>query len=110
MIFGAHVPDSSYIKSIRQHKTGSTIIRNNAGLTCRTMINPATGWFDIVEIPTLYLDEDTTGNDEYIDKSSTRVTQLFNYTWLYIYPRPHQVVFDNGSEFKIRLQSFAKGI
>ena len=42
----------------------------------------------------------TIGNDEYIDKSSARDSQLFNKTWLYIYPRPRKVVFDNGSEFK----------
>ena len=69
-------------------------------LTCMTMIDPATGWFDIVEILTFDLDEVTAGNDEYIDKSSDRVSQLFNNTWLCRYLRPRKVVFDNGSEFK----------
>ena len=32
------------------------------------MIDPATGWFEIFEIPTFDLDELTAGNDEYIDK------------------------------------------
>ena len=41
-----------------------------------------------------------TGNNEYTDKSSARVSQLFNNTCLCIYPRPRQVVFDNRSEFK----------
>ena len=41
------------------------------------MINPTTGWFDIVEIPTLDLDEDMTGNDEYTDKLYDRVSNLF---------------------------------
>ena len=40
------------------------------------------------------------GNDEYIDKSYSRVIQLFNSTWLLRYPRTRKVVFDNGSEFK----------
>ena len=32
------------------------------------MIDPTTGWFEIVEIPKFGLDEVTGGNDEYIDK------------------------------------------
>ena len=42
----------------------------------------------------------TIGNDEYIDKSSARVSQLINNTWLCIYPRPRKVVFDSRSDFK----------
>ena len=63
-----------------------------------TMIDPATGWLDIVEIPTYDLDGFTNGNDDYIDKSSARVSQLFNTTWLCRYPHPQKVMFDNGSE------------
>ena len=44
-------PDRSYIKSIRQHQTSGTIIRNNVGLTYRTMVDIAIGWSEIVEIP-----------------------------------------------------------
>ena len=40
-----------YRKSIIQHQPGGAVISNNASLTCMTMIYPATGWFDIVEIP-----------------------------------------------------------
>ena len=65
-----------------------------------TMIDPAIGWFDIVEITTFALEEVKLGNDEYIDKSSARVSQLFNNTWICRYLRPRKVVFDNGSEFK----------
>ena len=38
------------------------------------------------------------GNKEYIDKSSARVSQLFNDTWLSRYPQPVAVVYNNGSE------------
>ena len=69
-------------------------------MTCMTMIGPATGWFDIFKIHTFDLEEVTLGNDEHIDKSSARVSHLFNNTWLWRYPRPHKVVVDNGSEFK----------
>ena len=46
------------------------------------MVDPATGWFEIVEIPMFDLKEVTIGNDEYIDKSSVSVSQLFNNTWI----------------------------
>ena len=64
------------------------------------MIDPATGWFKIVKILTFNLNEVTSGNDEYIDKSYARVSQLFNNTWLCRYLRPIKVVFENGSKFK----------
>jgi transposase InsO family protein len=35
-----------------------------------------------------------------LDKSSARISQLFNQVWSSHYPRPNKVVFDNGSEFK----------
>jgi len=56
-------------------------------LIAMTFIDPATGWFEIVEVPT-------------IDKSSARLSQLFDQVWLSRYPRPNEVSFDNGSEFK----------
>ena len=44
------------------------------------------GWFEIVQIPCFNIDEVTAGNKEYIDKSSSRVSQLFSLKWLYRYP------------------------
>jgi Integrase core domain. len=35
-----------------------------------------------------------------LDKSSARISQMFNQVWLSRYPRPNKVIFDNGSEFK----------
>ena len=61
------------------------------------MIEPTTSWFEIAEIPMLDLDEVTEGNDEYTDKSSARVIQMFNNKLLYKYTRPRKFVFDNGS-------------
>ena len=89
-----------YIKSIRQHQPGGTVIQNNDCLMCMTMIGPAKGWFEIVKIPMFDLKEVTVGNDEYIYKSSDRVSQLFNNTYICRYPLPRKVVFDNSSEFK----------
>ena len=64
------------------------------------IIDPAMGWFEIVEVTMYDLDEVTGGNDEYIDMSYSRVIYLFNNTWLIRYPCPQKFVFCNGSEFK----------
>jgi IS30 family transposase len=54
-------------------------------LRCFTAIDPATSWPEIVEIT---------------DKQSQTVMDDFHNNWLCRYPRPIQVTFDNGSEFK----------
>ena len=64
------------------------------------IIRPAKGWFKIDKVTTYDLNEVTLGNDYYIYKSYARVIQLFNNTCLSIYPGPHKVVFDNGSDIK----------
>ena len=38
-----------YIKYIRQHQPGGTIIQNNVSMTCMAIIDPATGWFEKVK-------------------------------------------------------------
>ena len=65
-----------------------------------TIFDPATGWFEIVEVLMYDIDEVTGVNYDYIDKSYSRVIQLFSNTWLSRYPRPRKVVSGNGSEFK----------
>ena len=55
-------------------------------LSCKTMIDPATGWFEIKEM------KDT--------NNSADASRIFNNEWLSRYPRPKRVVMDNGSEFK----------
>ena len=52
-----------YIKSIIQQHIGGTLIRNNSSLTFMKMVDPTTGWFVIVEIPTFGPDEVTAGNN-----------------------------------------------
>ena len=88
-----------YPKSIRQQHTGGTIIKKDVRLTYMTMIDPATGWFDIFKVPCFDLNEVARGNSEYIEKFPARVSQLLNQTWLCRYPLPLEVVFDNGSGF-----------
>jgi hypothetical protein len=63
-----------------------TPVKTHSLLTL-TMIDLATGWFEIVEAT---------------NKSATSIQDLFHNTWLAHYPRPQFIVFDNGSmgEFK----------
>ena len=51
---------------------------------CVTMIDPATGWFEI---------------HEYDDKRSLTVANIAEQEWFCRYPWPTQVTFDRGSEF-----------
>jgi len=54
-------------------------------LRAMTMIDPSTGWFEIARI---------------ISPSSDEAQRAFDSCWLARYPRPVEVGFDNGSEFK----------
>ena len=72
-------------------------------VSCRSaiIIEPATGWFEIIEVPNYIIEElNTKSTQDKIDKTSARISQLFNQTWIQRYPRPNKVIFDNGSEFK----------
>ena len=53
-------------------------------LHCLTMIDPATGWFEIVEIA---------------DKRADEVANKLELVWLTRYPWPTEVVMDRGKEF-----------
>ena len=77
-------------------------------MTAMTMVAPATGWFEIAQVPYYSIDNIDNNSDNYIDKSSARISQLFNQFWLSRYPRPKEVVFDNGSEFKMHFMRLLK--
>jgi hypothetical protein len=49
-----------------------------------TMIDPATGWFEI---------------QQYDDKQSITVANVVEQEWFSRYPWPTQITFDRGSEF-----------
>ena len=51
---------------------------------CLTMIDPATGWFEIVEVESKQADE---------------IINLLEFVWLTRYPWPTQVIMDRGREF-----------
>ncbi len=51
---------------------------------CVTMIDPATGWFEI---------------QQYDDKQAITVANIIEQEWFSRYPWPTQITFDRGSEF-----------
>ena len=48
------------------------------------MIDPATGWFEIVQIP---------------NKEAITIANLVEQVWLSRYPWPTEITYDRGSEF-----------
>ena len=72
------------------------------------MIEPVTGWFNIVDIPMFDLEEVELGYDEYTDKSFARVIQMFKHSWICRYMCPQRVVFDNNYDFWRNFTSFLK--
>ena len=98
-----------YTVTTNQYQVDGSIKEVTLQLTCMTMLDPVTGWFEIVEVPQYIAQElqqtkDTKSkklvDNSFIDKSSARISRLFDQVWLSRYPRPKKVVFDNGSEFK----------
>ena len=88
---------------------------------CMTMIDPVSGWFEVVELPTKevfkkYKMKDKDGkplhdvqvSEEIFDKASDQISRLFNKTWLCRYPRPQEVICDNGPEFKLHFATLLK--
>ncbi len=76
-----------------------------------TMIDPASSWFDDVELPlvrrlkTIIVKGKESSIIEVIfDKTSERIARLFNKTWLSRYPRCRYIIYDNGSEFILNFE------
>ena len=63
-----------------------TIGKGKAALTlhCLTMIDPATGWFEIAEVP---------------NKRADYISNILEQAWLTRYPWPQEVILDRGREF-----------
>jgi hypothetical protein len=59
---------SPYTKTVKQHQPGNKIKEVDLFLTCMTFIDPATEWFEIVEVPYYDLDEIKMDNQQYIHK------------------------------------------
>ncbi len=62
---------------------------------CLTMIDPATGWFEVIELPLASVAVKREGEEiveVIIDKSSALISQFFNKQWLSRYPRPKYII------------------
>ena len=57
---------------------------NNLKMKAITMIDPATGWFEI---------------KQYDDKQVISIVQIVEQTWLSRYPWPNMITYDQGSKF-----------
>jgi hypothetical protein len=78
-----------------------------------TMIDPASSWFKIVELPLVRRLKTTTvdgrellASEEIFDKSSDCIVQLVIKFWFSRYPRCQYLVYNNGSEFKLNLNTY----
>jgi len=83
-----------YSVKAKKRLSDDTIVDNEYNLTCMTFLDPVTGWFEIAEVPQ-YLIKDI-NTEEFrlnIDKSSARISQIFNNVWLSRYPQPQKVIF-----------------
>ncbi len=70
-----------------------------------TMIDPASSWFKIAELPVVERLRWQTVNgkelliaDEIFDKTSERIAKLVKKTWLCRYPQCCHLMYDNGSD------------
>ena len=55
-----------------------------------TMVDPVTGWFEQHQL--------------YDEPNAFMCQQILDSVWLSRYPRPKEIGFDNGSEFKMEFQ------
>jgi hypothetical protein len=76
-----------------------------------TMIDPATSWSEVVELPLVCrLKTITVSSKEssivegIFDKTSERIARLVNKKWLSRYPRCCYIIYNNGSEFKLNFE------
>jgi hypothetical protein len=79
---------------------------------CLTMINSASSWFEILELPVAdhVPTGDTVKNDgktmeAYFDKSSFMISHLVNKCWFSRYPCCRNIIYDNGSKFKLNFET-----
>ncbi len=75
------------------------------------MINPASSWFKISELPVVEkLHRQTVNNkqlliaDEIFDRTFKFIAKLVNKTWLCRYPRCCHLIYDIGSEFILHFE------
>ena len=80
--------DTSYV-----HLIGPCTLKGKDGSVldcmCLTMIDPATGWFKMVELPVIEIfktDGDDVKTSETFDKTSLQIAKLVNKSWFSRHP------------------------
>ncbi len=80
-----------------------------------TMIDPASSWFEIVELPlakrltTMMVNgKEKVSKEPIFDKSSNQIARLVNKIWLCRYPQCCHLIYDNGSEFKLHFETLCE--
>ncbi len=80
-------------------------------LMALTMIDPATSWFKIVELPlirrvksVIVNGKESSITEDIFDKTFEHIAHLVNKTWLSRYPRCRYIIYNNGSEFKLHFE------
>ncbi len=80
-----------------------------------TMINPASSWFEITELPVVTgLHKQTVNGkelliaDKIFDKTLECIAKLVNKTWLCRYLRCCHLIYNNGREFKLYFEYLCK--
>jgi hypothetical protein len=76
-----------------------------------TMIDPASSWLEVVELPTITRvmtktvnGKERTIEEEIFDKSSDQIARLVNKIWL-CDTRAVDIIYDTGSEFKLHFET-----
>jgi hypothetical protein len=84
------------------------------------MIDPATSWFEIVELPTVRVTVpkggkgkkttclDYTKDAEIFNKTSAQISNLLYKCWFGRYPCCFYLIYNNGSEFKLHFRALCK--
>jgi hypothetical protein len=92
---------------------------SSSNFMCLTMIDPATSWFEIVELPTVTkltvptmgkgkkvtCNDYTKGSEMTFDKSSAQISNLVYKTWLSRYPCCQYLIYYNGGKFKLHFHA-----
>jgi hypothetical protein len=84
------------IGKVKKRKVKGQTITDDSNVTtlwAMTMIDPATGWFEIATIPT---------------KRADWISNILEQTWLNRYPYPTEIVMDRGSEFQAEVGKMLK--
>jgi len=94
--------------------------RTEIDFMCLTLIDPASSWFEIVELPVTtdpaipidpkgQRDTKTHNNNKtklpYFDKSSAMISNLVNMTWFNCYPCCQYIAYENVSIFEALCES-----